>query len=272
MRSQFKGIFQTSLKVCLLGYVIIHPHHLLPSDAYARGKAETIEIYMPTDEKRHEEFKHTAVHRIIIEGGPYESVSPQLQKYHNDEIINIGDTNGNTPLHYVVWHKGHTALAQLLLLYGANINCRNNDGLTPVFLAIINKDCEMFEVLSMHCPDITFLSEHNLTYLHFAIAHNAPREIKISLLKNPKLNIGQINTYGHDALSFARLILPNEPGEARDEAESFIKDIENEVWDRRAPIRDAWMFAVARCAMRQDLINTTTEKPLTRRRHDSPTE
>ncbi len=48
--------------------------------------------------------------------------------------VNAKDKDGNTPLHWAIFH-GHTGLANLLLDNGADVNARGKDGMTPLLYA-----------------------------------------------------------------------------------------------------------------------------------------
>ena len=62
------------------------------------------------------------------------------------EIIDQGDTFGDTALHYAVTRSSKVA-AEILLEYGANVNLQNKQRLTPISLASKNGDLELLPIL-----------------------------------------------------------------------------------------------------------------------------
>src|ERR1043166_8383763 len=54
---------------------------------------------------------------------------------HNPSLARATDQTGRTPLHRAVSH-GCTAVAKVLLVYGADVNARNRAGSTPLRWAI----------------------------------------------------------------------------------------------------------------------------------------
>ena len=48
--------------------------------------------------------------------------------------INVKDNHGMTPLHWAA-RKGHTTIVEYLLTKGAEINVKDNDGWTPLHFA-----------------------------------------------------------------------------------------------------------------------------------------
>ena len=62
------------------------------------------------------------------------------------EIIDQGDTFGDTALHYAVTRSSKVA-AEILLEYGANVNLQNKQRLTPIGLASKNGDIDLLPIL-----------------------------------------------------------------------------------------------------------------------------
>ncbi|MFN7112751.1 MAG: ankyrin repeat domain-containing protein [Alphaproteobacteria bacterium] len=63
--------------------------------------------------------------------------------------------NGETPLHFAAARRNNAALVKMLLEYGANINLRNADGLTPVMHAVDTRDPELLRTFLRGGADIT---------------------------------------------------------------------------------------------------------------------
>ena len=67
----------------------------------------------------------------------YLCLSPHIQSSCN---INIRTTNGLTPLH-IAAHEGHTAIVEVLVGYGADLNAADEErGNAPLHLIIARKN------------------------------------------------------------------------------------------------------------------------------------
>lgn len=82
----------------------------------------------------------------------------KLQIYLVEDLLKLGldpnstDSNGNNSLHYLVLFydldiEKSEKIAQNLLYYGVNLNKKNLDKLTPLHLAILNRQVGMFKFL-----------------------------------------------------------------------------------------------------------------------------
>ena len=74
------------------------------------------------------------------------------------------DRSRTTPLHEAIW-GGHVAIAELLISKGANVNAKDNNGLTPMHWA---ETKEIAEVLIANGADVNTKWKGGLTYLHQA--------------------------------------------------------------------------------------------------------
>ena len=63
--------------------------------------------------------------------------------------VNEKDENGVTPLHEAAWH-GRKEIAELLLAKGADVNAKDDGGLTPLDWAIQRDQTETADLLRKH--------------------------------------------------------------------------------------------------------------------------
>ncbi|HVX00954.1 MAG TPA: ankyrin repeat domain-containing protein, partial [Candidatus Babeliaceae bacterium] len=100
----------------------------------------------------------TTAHRFdklitaIIEG-KRNLVNQYLQE-HNLVELGISDPEGNTPLHWAA-ALGNTELVELLLEWGANTQAQNNEGLTPLGVALSHRHQGVVDILQA-----SLLQEH----------------------------------------------------------------------------------------------------------------
>ena len=83
------------------------------------------------------------------------------------EVIDQGDTFGDTALHYAVTRSSQVA-AEILLEYGADVNLQNKQRLTPICLASKNGDLDLLPVLLEKGADFSIRDEERATALHIA--------------------------------------------------------------------------------------------------------
>jgi hypothetical protein len=82
--------------------------------------------------------------------------------------VNERDTQGNTPLHWVIIKQYHT-LIRLLLDNGADINARNTAGNTPLHLAVLPPgNVDSVETLIVEDADTNIRNNENSTPLEVA--------------------------------------------------------------------------------------------------------
>ncbi|KAK2760347.1 hypothetical protein FQN54_002416 [Arachnomyces sp. PD_36] len=84
---------------------------------------------------------------IAANSGDFELV--ELLLAFNADIESLDDSNEHTALNYAV-ESGHTAVAELLLQKGANVDARTLFGHTPLLNAVIHSDLRLVELLLQH--------------------------------------------------------------------------------------------------------------------------
>lgn len=209
MRSRFKRILQTGLKVFLLGYVIVNPHHLSSSDTSTATKTLSMSFdqegctYLHTIPTRDDLPNDLSIDMIDTELSPHK------------HLINMGNIDGNTPLHYLAWHSKKINLAQWLLNNGASVDCANKFEHRPLLFAIMRANVEMVDLLLKNKADASFIHGDGLTYLHIAIHHLkvASRESLATierLLKEESLDPRIKNHFGQTAIDYISLRLADD--------------------------------------------------------------
>ena len=88
----------------------------------------------------------------LIEVSKMEGMFPYINMMNEKENIDIKDKMGFTPLLTAVKHKCLENTKHLLLL-GADVNIKTNEGSSALDIAIKNTDIEMIEVLFMNKID-----------------------------------------------------------------------------------------------------------------------
>lgn len=119
----------------------------------------------------------------------------------NKMDINSQDKNGNTALHFVS-NFGNLDLAKIFIKKGANINIKDNEGKTPLFLAVTISPSlygEGKKMLKNKIDVATFLLENKAdpnikdndggTTLHWATISNKPELVKLLLKYGAKNNV-----------------------------------------------------------------------------------
>jgi ankyrin repeat protein len=104
-----------------------------------------------------------------------------LQMLHNNskELLNVTDSNSNSAV-IIAARSGHAPVLRALLKYGANINVKNKEGISPLLMATKagNLDCvetllQVNEIVSNTTQrDIELLNDNGKSLLHFAVSHN----------------------------------------------------------------------------------------------------
>jgi ankyrin repeat protein len=93
----------------------------------------------------------------------------------NGTLTAARDQDGSTPLHCAAW-KGHVAVAEVLLVAGADVNAANQNehgGTTPLHAAAHGNQKAVVEVLLRHGADLAAKNVHGRTPLAETGFHNA---------------------------------------------------------------------------------------------------
>jgi RNA polymerase sigma factor (sigma-70 family) len=94
---------------------------------------------------------------------------------------------GHTPLHEAAAH-GRTAIADLLLAYGANVDARRRDGATPLHEAVLSHHSEMVELLLERGASVNATCYDQVTPLHHAVMKGYRDCVKLLLSYGAAVN------------------------------------------------------------------------------------
>lgn len=121
-----------------------------------------------------------------------------LEMLVNSNIDNIGislfefaDSNGNIPLNYCIQYNNVYAL-KLILDQTENYNIFNNEGYSPIHLAIINGNIEMCKIIfdKLTAFDIDIKAQiTGETPIHIAVSNNNIEITELLMNYNPNINL-----------------------------------------------------------------------------------
>lgn len=81
------------------------------------------------------------------------------------EFINKNDLDGSTALHLAV-QTGRKEVSQVLIQYGADVNCQNKSLQTPVYLAAVGGHQDVLRMLISQGGDVNAKDSQERTALH----------------------------------------------------------------------------------------------------------
>jgi len=94
----------------------------------------------------------------------------------DDNLINLTDDEGRTPLHYATRKRtGEADMVNLLLSYDPDVNMRTNSGFTPLHQCAIENFLELARILIDAGADLDIPNENGWTPLLFALSHKHDR-------------------------------------------------------------------------------------------------
>jgi ankyrin repeat protein len=145
--------------------------------------------------------KCTAMHIAAIWG--HVNVIKLLMEL-DDQIINIVNNNGDTPLHMAVTNN-RVNVTTMLCEYGADLDITNNYGRTPLHIAAGNKDVDMVTMLVGYGANPDLQDKFGETAMHYALKNQydennekGPRIIEILLINGSQASKIK-NTLGYTA-------------------------------------------------------------------------
>ena len=107
----------------------------------------------------------TALHFAADAMDEYDKVVDVLIKAKAD--VNIPDDDGNTPLHLAVIHN-HVKVVSYLIQYNANVAYQNRDGTTSLHLACLHGSISIVNILIENGGDVLEEDELGRSSLHYA--------------------------------------------------------------------------------------------------------
>lgn len=151
--------------------------------------------------------------------------------------VNGRDNQGVTPLHYAA-QQGHNEIVELLISRGADVNLGTlKGGHAPIHLACSQGQLEAVQLLTKHGADVTKVNQNGDTPLHVAAVDNQPAIA--TFLLDQKASINAINRAGLTPMKVA--LARNYPeflevlrirGAVLENESEIIRYAENQLWLR----------------------------------------
>jgi ankyrin repeat protein len=85
--------------------------------------------------------------------------------------VNAKDNDGRTPLSWAC-KEGHVQVVIELLQHGADVNAKDNDDWTPLHWASLRGHVQVFQALLDHGADVEVKDCHDCTPLHWACCNS----------------------------------------------------------------------------------------------------
>ncbi|MDX1916961.1 MAG: ankyrin repeat domain-containing protein [Rickettsiaceae bacterium] len=108
------------------------------------------------------------------------------EEYPKSQTLEVLDNKRRAPL-FIALESGSPEVVEILLAQGADINSRNQKGLTPLHVAVVNNDIEMISALLTRGPDLEAKEEYGYTPLHIAIEKGNLNAVNLLLEKGANL-------------------------------------------------------------------------------------
>ena len=102
------------------------------------------------------------------------------------QIVNCINSDGFTPLHQAV-SEGHSALVEVLIKFGAQVDARTNNFRTPLHIACLRGNLTVIQVLVQNGADINAKDIGGNTPCHFCSEYGYRYCLKYLLTQNPYL-------------------------------------------------------------------------------------
>ncbi|MDC6364523.1 MULTISPECIES: ankyrin repeat domain-containing protein [Flavobacteriaceae] len=125
----------------------------------------------------------------------------RLDSLLQDNSINILDSRGRTLLHWSIGCQQKEAF-DYLLKKGINLNHKDNDGRTPMYVAVLRNNEEYYDALVDAQPDHSWVELFGSSLLERAIINRSTLFVK--KLINSGTNINTINKRGSTPLEIAK--------------------------------------------------------------------
>ena len=123
--------------------------------------------------------------------------------------VNKKDNDGMTPLNYAAVF-GEKEIVELLLANGADVNAKAKDGVTPLFDAVATVQKEIAKLLIINGADVNVADPFSMTPLHFAAVFGQ-KEIT-ELLLAECADVDAKNLDDETPLDMAEMIVATSPG------------------------------------------------------------
>merc|ERR1719340_156162 len=173
-----------------------------------------------------------------------------LDKQQDEEIVNIQDASGRTPLHAAVAAEAQGVFQHLLKNRYTNLDAKTNDGTTPLMLAARLAIEGMVEALIEAHADVNAADEKGKTALHWAASVNNVEAVNV-LLKN------NANRDAQDNKDETPLFLAAREGSYQAARALLDHGANREIQDHM----DGLPITVAKERMNQDIVTLLEEYP-----------
>ena len=105
------------------------------------------------------------------------------------------DSNGNTIIHRMIFDKRPMSIIKSILRNYPDINKRNNNGLTPLFCAVVRNDYSICKLLLENGADPNVENNNDIHPLIYLTRNIRQRDINILLINSKEINTNVINEY-----------------------------------------------------------------------------
>lgn len=182
--------------VGILGVNTLDRHQSTPliiSVEESKPKCVEILLNTPNIEVNYVNCKYAGVLHCACYMGDSESVKLILNHKEGKHLLNVGDLQGNTPLHHAILASSCEVIELLLALPEINVSPKNArwDDMTPLHIAAIpNEDnTQMIDILLRNKDiDCNIINKRGYTPLHMA-AMEGNHNVVLRLLQEKNINI-----------------------------------------------------------------------------------
>ena len=122
------------------------------------------------------------------------------KKIESGADVNCKNNDGDTPLHYASAY-GHTEIVKLLLEHGADVDAKNNYGSTPLYGASEKGYTEIVKLLLEYGADVNVKDKYGNTPLDWASSYGHTEIVKLLFENGADVNVKDND--GSTALAFA---------------------------------------------------------------------
>eukprot|EP01125_Pyxidicula_operculata_P012819 TRINITY_DN4221_c0_g1_i1.p1 TRINITY_DN4221_c0_g1~~TRINITY_DN4221_c0_g1_i1.p1 ORF type:complete len:277 (-),score=60.93 TRINITY_DN4221_c0_g1_i1:883-1692(-) len=164
----------------------------------------------PTMLLKKDKFGFSLLHYFSSAGNvsDVQKLASYLVQVFGSQCLNIQDNNLLTPLHWAL-KRGHFGVVKSLVGCGANVNCSDKDGQTPLHLALSlfneNKSSEVVEIINFllqHGADVNRENCDGVTSL--MMASELGDDILVqTLVENYGASLEAVDNDGENALFYA---------------------------------------------------------------------
>ncbi len=109
-------------------------------------------------------------------------------------LARCDEANGWNALHYAVFNDNFKLAKKLIEKNHLNIDSKSKAGISPLHIAVKNRDLKMVKFLLKEGADIDIQDNNGLTPLHYAIGQRRFKIVKYLVLHDADVNIK--NIYG----------------------------------------------------------------------------